>query len=80
MNATRVSRDLVTRGLPIRLSYDGAVEGRSFPRDPVRYAAEQRLALLGELAGMVERWSHAGRPFGRQKHRLSVWAKTVLSE
>ncbi len=78
MNCTRVSPDLVQRGLPIRLQYDGRPEGRTFAGPhPLDYAREHRLAVLGELAGMVERWTAAGRPAGTRGHRLTDWARVV---
>ena len=44
----------------------------------VRLAAYQhRVELLGELAGMVTRWSQAGRPEGTRSHRLHRWAKLI---
>jgi hypothetical protein len=75
MNLTRVCPDLVTRGAPIRLEYEGKPEDRTFDGpDPIAYAREHRLDILGELAGMVVRWDQAGRPPGGQTHRLHDWA------
>jgi hypothetical protein len=78
MNCTRVSPDLVSRGLPIQLQYDGRPEGRTFAGPhPLDYTREHRLAILGELAGMVERWTAAGRPDGTRGHRLTEWARVL---
>jgi hypothetical protein len=78
MNQTRVSPDIMSRGLPIRLSYEGPPEKRTFAGpDPIEYAREHRVELLGELAGMVVRWSQAGRPEGTRSHRLHRWAKLI---
>lgn len=78
MNDTRTSPDLVSRGLPIQLFYEGRVEDRVFcGPDPIAYASQHRLDILGELAGMVVRWAQMGRPDGSRSHRLQHWARTV---
>ncbi len=78
MNDTRVSPDLVSRGVPIRLAYEGMTEDRKFfGPDPIRYAREYRLEILGELAGMVVKWNQKGRPTGRRSHRCHEWAGTI---
>src|SRR5262249_38171741 len=78
MNDTRTSPDLVSRGLPIQLAYEGRPEERSFGGpDPITYAREYRLEILGELAGMVVRWNQAGRPEGQRSHRLAAWARLI---
>lgn len=78
MNQTRVSADLMSRGLPIRLSYEGPPEKRTFAGpDPIEYAGEHRVELLGELTGMVVRWVQAGRPEGTRSHRLHKWARAI---
>ena len=78
MNDTKASPDLVSRGLPIRFSYEGDPAQRNFDgRDPIDYACEHRQEILGELAGMVVRWNQAGRPPGHRRHRLARWAELV---
>jgi hypothetical protein len=78
MNDVRASPDLVSRGLPVRLAYDGDARARPLPGpDSNAYAREHRVAILGELAGMVERWKQAGRPAGRRPHRCRTWAEVV---
>lgn len=78
MNQTKVSPDLMSRGLPIRLAYDGPPEARVFTgQDPLAFAKSNRLGLLAELAGFVERWTLAGRPDGGRSHRCHRWARTV---
>ena len=78
MNDTRTSPDLVSRGLPVRLHYEGDPGRRRFPGpDPIAYALEHRAEILGELAGMVVSWNQAGRPPGDRQHRCSEWARTV---
>jgi hypothetical protein len=78
MNQTRVSPDLVSRGLPIRLAYTGDPGKRKFGRaDPIRYAREHRTEILAELFGFVARWNQAGRPRGDQTHRLHEWASLL---
>ncbi len=78
MNQTRVSPDLLSRGLPIRLAYDGPAGNRTFSGpEPLVYAREHRLELLAELAGFVVRWTQAGRPDGVRPHRCHRWAKLI---
>jgi len=78
MNSTRVSPDLLSRGVPIRMAYEGRPEHRQFPGpDPIRCARENRIALLGELAGLVIKWNQAGRPSGAASHRCHEWAHTI---
>lgn len=78
MNDTRVSPDLASRGVPIRLAYEGRAENRTFPGPgPLCYARRHRLEILGELAGMVVGWDQAGRPTGHRSHRCHEWAGVV---
>lgn len=78
MNDTRASPDMVSRAVPVRLHYEGRTEDRVFQGpDPIAYAREHRLELLGELAGMVMRWTQAGRPDGSRTHRCRHWARIV---
>jgi hypothetical protein len=78
MNGTQASADLVTRGLPVRLAHEGDPGQRQFfGLDPVEYAFRHRVELLGELAGMVDRWTAGGRPRGTQRHRFSKWAEEI---
>lgn len=78
MNNTRTSPDLVSRSLPIQLAYEGRPEDRTFEDpDPIAFARAHRLALLGELSGMVVRWNQQGRPPGPRGHRLHEWAAVI---
>jgi hypothetical protein len=78
MNDTRTSPDLVSRGLPLQLYYEGRPEDRVFVGpNPIDFAYENRLAILGELAGMVVRWNQQGRPDGTRSHRLQHWARVI---
>jgi hypothetical protein len=78
MNKTHGSADLISRGLPIRLYYEGRAENREFAgRDPVDYARRHRIEILGELAGMVVYWNQQARPSGTRPHRLRHWASVV---
>jgi hypothetical protein len=78
MNDTRTSPDLVSRGMPVRLRYEGDPRLREFPGvEPIGYATAHRAELLGELAGMVIRWTQAGRPEGQRRHRCDRWARVV---
>lgn len=78
MNDTKTSPDLVSRGLPIRLRFEGRPEDREFGGgDPIAYAREHRAEILGELAGMVVRWNQVGRPTGEHRHRCRQWAGVI---
>lgn len=78
MNDTRLSPDLTSRGVPVRLAHEGSPEGRTFAGpQPLDYAREHRLEILGELAGMVVRWNQAGRRAGERSHRSHEWAAVV---
>ncbi len=78
MNDTKASPDLVSRGMPVRLHFEGDPRHREFAGDePTSYANEHRTELLGELAGMVVRWNLAGRPLGSKRHRCDQWAKLI---
>jgi hypothetical protein len=78
MNDTKTSPDLVSRGLPVQLAYEGSPEERSFDGpDPIRYAREHRRAILGELAGLVIHWNQQGQPLSQHTHRIHDWARTL---
>jgi hypothetical protein len=77
MNDTRASDDLVRRGLPIRLEYEGDPGGRQFAGDPVKFASAHRVEILGELAGMIAHWTTLGRPPGAVPHRFKEWVAEV---
>ena len=77
MNDTKTSPDLVSRGLPIRLFFEGNPGERQFGQDPLVFAATHRSELLGELAGMVVRWVQAGRPRFGHRHRCAEWAAVI---
>lgn len=78
MNCTRTSPDLVARGLPIRLHYEGRPEDRDFGNNnPIAYAKEHRAEILGELAGMIIHWNQVGRPLGDHRHRCRQWAGII---
>ena len=78
MNDTRASPDLVSRGLPIQLYFEGNPAERNFTGcNPVEYALAHRRELFGELAGMIMRWNQLGRPHGCAQHRCGHWAAIV---
>jgi hypothetical protein len=77
MNDTKTSPDLVSRGLPIRLFFEGNPGERQFGQDPLEFAHAHRAELLGELAGMVVRWVQAGRPRFGHRHRCAEWAAVI---
>jgi hypothetical protein len=78
MNDTRVSPDLVSRCVPIQLHYSGQTEDRVFTGpDPIEYAREHRLEILGELAGIIIYWVQRGRADGSRSHRFRQWANVI---
>ena len=78
MNQTKVSPDIASRSMPIRLAYEGRPEKRVFPGpDPIEYARTYRLEILSELAGMVLHWNQRGRPDGLAQHRLTTWSRII---
>jgi hypothetical protein len=76
-NLTSGTSDFVRRGLPIRFHHEGDLKKRVFTGNPLEYATEHRLEILGELAGMVLHWRQQGMPAGKQKHRCSRWAQVI---
>lgn len=78
MNDTRVSPDLVSRSLPVRLHFDGDPGQRAFSGpDPIAYAMKHRAAILSELAGMIVYWNQQGRPLSGHTHRCHEWARLI---
>ena len=68
-----VGRDLVSRNLVIDLYTEGDPRKRQAERKasmPLKYAAQYRAEILGELAAMVLRWLDAGRPHGELNTRF----------
>jgi hypothetical protein len=76
-NGVSGTPDIVRRGLPIRLQHHGDPKARRFEGKPLECAGRHRLAILGELAGMVMRWLQQGKPAGEQPHRCDRWAVTI---
>lgn len=76
-NQTSGTEDLISRGLPICLRYEGNPRERVFRENLLDYVKQYRLQILGELAGMVLRWKQAGMPLGQQKHRCTKWAQVI---
>src|SRR6202022_2708889 len=68
-NQATGTEDLISRGLPIRLRYEGNPRERTFGENLLDFSRKYRLEILGELAGMVLRWKQAGKPLGTQQHR-----------
>lgn len=77
-NQTSGTEDLISRGIPIRMRFEGDPRHRAFStEDLLAYARSRRVEILGELAGLVLHWNQQGRPNGSQMHRCGVWAKTI---
>jgi hypothetical protein len=76
-NQASATEDLISRGLPIRLRYEGDPRQRTFDDNLLAYVRRERLPLLGELVGMVLRWKQNGMPRGAVKHRCGPWAEIV---
>jgi hypothetical protein len=79
-NTPEVSRDLITRCVVINLYHEGDPKRRLFSiEDPEGFAQQNRLELLGELVGMVERWKSAGSPLARVHTRFNKkgWGNIV---
>lgn len=80
VNAAEVSRDIITRCIPVNLYFEGDPTDRVFSiQDPEEYAVENRPTLLAELLGMVERWRASGMPLSDAKSRFNKkgWAKII---
>ncbi|MBL8798907.1 MAG: hypothetical protein JNM56_33795 [Planctomycetia bacterium] len=76
-NNMSATEDLVNRGLPIRLHFEGDPRRRDFGADVLDYATRHRRELLGELAGMVLHWQQQARPHGTHRHRCQQWARLI---
>src|SRR5205807_5833702 len=85
-NRTGDSTDVSSRGVPVRLRFEGKPVERQFTENLLEYAGRHRMEILGELAGMVRRWKENGRrnaaevwPAGRPKprHRWARWVEVV---
>lgn len=71
-NTPDVSRGLVTRSVVVGLYHEGDPARRAFDLpDPEGYALAHRAELLGELAGLVERWLAAGGPRAEARSRFN---------
>jgi hypothetical protein len=76
-NSATGTPDLIRRSIPIRLYHEGDPKSRTFDGNPLRYAKEHRIDILGELAGLVVHWVQQGKPKGHHKHRCDRWAATI---
>ncbi|MHB1425252.1 MAG: hypothetical protein ACYC3I_18940 [Gemmataceae bacterium] len=66
--------------------YEGNPVDRTFAENLLEYAVQYRLSILGELAGMIERWKLAGLPNAKDvwpadrrppRHRWQRWADRI---
>ena len=85
-NLSTGSSDLISRGIPVRLRYEGNPVERHFSENLLEYATRRRLAILGELAGMVLRWISNDKPAAKDvwpasrpvpRHRCDQWAGLI---
>ena len=85
-NLTSGSSDMITRGIPIRLRFEGDPVTRTFHENLLEFVARHRMDILGELAAMVLNWQTHGRPAARDiwpagrpapRHRWDVWCQTI---
>ncbi len=77
-NGASLTPDLADRSVVVNLVYEGPVANRSFRHDcPVASAKANRPTLLGELAGIIEKWKEQGRPLAAPNHRLGVWSQIM---
>src|SRR5262249_2562887 len=76
-NLTSGTVDIISRALPILRRSEGNTRPRAFEGDPAAYATRHRLEILGELAGLVERWKQAGKPLGTARHRCVRWSQIL---
>lgn len=83
INEAQLNADLRRRALPVFLESHEAPRQRRYRTDDLLAAARvHRAAALGELIGMVERWTQAGRPMLPVPPRHSAgqrWAGTIGS-
>ena len=81
-NDARATPDITSRAVVINLRYEGDTNA-PFGDQEVheeslkRYVRQNRLALLGELFGMVVRWRQADRPRVQPRHRLRCWSGLI---
>jgi hypothetical protein len=76
-NMTAGTPDFIRRCVPIRQFVEGDPKARVFTGNPLAYATQHRLEILGELIGMVLIWVQQGRPPATQRHRCDRWAATI---
>jgi hypothetical protein len=79
-NTPQVGPDIMKRSVAVRLHYEGNPTRRQFTIPDVEgYAEEYRVELLGELAGMIERWLVAGKPEADARIRFNKkgWGRTI---
>ncbi len=78
MNNTMLSPDLMDRGLPIRLYFEGDPSTRrSVIGDPEDYFTEHRTSIIAELLGMVEEWKQQDCPMADHSFRFQDWARRI---
>lgn len=77
-NGGKMSLDLISRMLPVRLFYEGDPAGRVFAnREIIEAVKSSRNDILSELMGMFEVWREAGMPQAAVQHRFQSWASLI---
>lgn len=80
-NTISISRDLITRLVPVNLYYEGDPTKRAFAiENPEGYVAEHRFEIVAELLGMVDRWIKSGCPLNRNirtRFEAKGWGATI---
>ncbi len=77
-NDNRLSSDLVSRSVEVRLYCSGDPRKRRFKHlDFYKKVTEDRFLIIAELLEMFEIWKKVGMPLAAVQHRFGRWAQVV---
>lgn len=77
-NDLKLSNDLITRSIMVKLHYEGDPAKRKFGiQNPLEYARKHRKQILAELIGMVGRWIAEGQPLAMIEYRFPEFAQII---
>lgn len=79
-NNAELDRDAVSRCIMIRLdTNDENPESREYSRDPLRFIAANRAAVIGAILTLIRAWQEAGSPdkSGKRESRFPRWEKCI---